>query len=377
MKFQTHAVHAGREPDPATGAVTQPISLSTTFERSDESSDGAARTFKYGRRGNPNRNALETALATLEGGSSAAAFGSGSAATMTVFQSLSHGDHVIIPNDRYYGTLEILRELFARWGLEHTAVDMNRPDAISGSMTDRTRLVWVETPSNPQLVIVDIALIASIAHARGAMCVVDNTFATAALQRPLEHGADLVVYSTTKYMSGHSDVLGGAIVARNDDEQWMRIRSLQHLGGAVPSPFECWLILRSLSTLTLRMRAHCEGALAVATFLESHPRIGAVNYPGLASHPGHELAQRQMSGFSGMLSFHHRDGEAAAIETVNRARLFRRATSLGGVESLIEHRASTEGPDSQTPRDFVRCSIGIEHPDDLIADLDRALSHAP
>ncbi|MBC8145255.1 MAG: aminotransferase class V-fold PLP-dependent enzyme [bacterium] len=373
MQFQTRAVHAGREPDATTGAVVQPISLSTTFQIEQPGDSDSADRFSYARRANPNRNALETALAELDGGAAAAAFGSGSAATMAVFQSLSPGDHVILPSARYHGTLSLLRDLFGRWGLEYTAVEMDDPNEVERAMTPRTRLVWIETPSNPKLIIVDIARTAAIAHAHNAVCCVDNTFGTPALQRPFEHGADLIVYSTTKYISGHSDVLGGAVTTRVDDERWPIIRSVQHLGGAVPSPFECWLTLRSLSTLPLRMRAHCDGALAVATFLDAHPKVSVVHYPGLASHPGHDIARRQMSGFSGMLSFQHADGESAAMSTVTRARLLRRATSLGGVESLIEHRASTEGPTSQTPRDLIRLSIGIEHPVDLIADLEQAL----
>ena len=374
MKFRTRAVHAGREPDPTTGAVTQPIVLSTTFER--EKGDGEPRRFSYGRQSNPNRAALEIALAELDGGADAACFSSGSAAATAVFQSLASGDHVVLPSDRYHGTLGVVRDVLARWGLTHSIVDVTDESALAAAINERTRIVWLETPSNPRLVISDIARIAVLAHERRALCVVDNTFATACLQRPLEHGADLVMYSTTKYMSGHSDVLGGAIVTRASDESWDRIREIQHLGGAVPSPFECWLTLRSLATLPLRMRAHSDGALAVAQYLASHPSIESVYYPGLASDPGHEVARRQMTMFSGMLSFRHAGGEAAAIAAVDRVRVFRRATSLGGVESLIEHRASSEGPSTLTPRDLVRLSVGIEHPDDLIADLEQALAAA-
>ena len=371
MRLETLAIHAGREPDAVTGAVAPSIVQSTTFERD---ASGANREFSYSRNANPNRDSLERALAELEGGAAAAAFASGSAATMSLLQTLSPGDHVLLPADRYHGTLAIARELMARWGLEHTVVPMTDAALVAASIRETTRLVWVETPSNPLLSISDIAAVATAAHAAGARLVVDNTFCTAAVQRPLEHGADLVLYATTKYIGGHSDVLGGAIVAREEDDLWSRLRSVQALGGAVPSPFECWLTLRSLATLPLRMRAHSDSALAIAQWLEAHAAVAAVHYPGLPSHPGHDVARRQMRGFSGMLSFQHAGGEAAALAAVGRARLMRRATSLGGVESLIEHRASSEGPHSATPRDLIRLSVGLEHPDDLIADLAQALA---
>jgi cystathionine gamma-synthase len=371
MHIETLSVHAGRSADPTTGAVAQPIVLSTTFER-DESGELRA-GYLYSRDDNPNRSALETALASLEEGAAAAAFSSGSAATMAVLQALSPGDHVVIPSDRYHGMVAILRDIVTRWGLEHTVVDMGDLDAVSAAMTERTRIVWVETPSNPLLRVTDIAAVAAIAHARGARVVADNTFTTPVVQRPFEHGADIVMYATTKYLAGHSDVLGGALVTRGEDELWERIRAIQRVAGAVPSPFECWLALRSLATLPLRMRAHSDGAMAVARYLEAHPAVRSVHYPGLASHPGHDVAARQMRMFSGMLSFQHGDGEEAAKRVVGRARLLRRATSLGGVESLIEHRATSEGPHSTAPRDLIRLSVGIEHPDDLIDDLARAL----
>jgi cystathionine gamma-synthase len=371
MHIETLSVHAGREPDTASGAVVQPITMSTTFERGD---DGERRAgYAYSREANPNRSSLERALAEIEGGDAAAAFSSGSAATMAVLQSLAPGDHMLLPSDRYHGLIAIARDLLTRWGLRYTIVDMADVAQVGAAITDRTRLVWVETPSNPLLKIVDIGRVAAVAHEHGARCVVDNTFATPVLQRPFAHGADLVVYATTKYINGHSDVLGGVVVARQEDDFWGRLRSLQQIGGAVPSPFECWLTLRGMATLPLRMRAHSDGALAVARFLSTHEAVSAVHYPGLATHPGHDIAARQMLGFSGMLSFQHVDGEAAALAAVSRARLLRRATSLGGVESLIEHRATSEGPTSTTPRDLIRLSIGLEHPDDLIADLAHAL----
>lgn len=371
MHLETLAVHAGREPDAASGAVARPIILSTTFQREPSGENAAG--LVYSRTGNPNRTALERALADLDGGVDAAAFGSGSAATMALMQSLAPGDHILLPSDRYHGTLSIVRDIMARWGLEHTIVPMSDPAVVAAAMRERTRLVWIESPSNPLLRVTDIAAIAAVAHAGGARVIVDNTFCTAVVQRPFEHGADLVLYATTKYINGHTDVLGGAVVTRVDDDLWSRLRVLQQTGGAVPSPFECWLTLRSLPTLPLRMRAHSEGALAVATWLAAHERVSAVHYPGLSTHEGHAIARRQMRGFSGMLSFQHADGESEAIATVGRVRLMRRATSLGGVESLIEHRATSEGPGTTTPRDLIRLSVGLEHPDDLIADLAQAL----
>lgn len=371
MRIETLAVHAGHAVDPTSGAVTLPIHLSSTFEREP---DGTYRSgHVYGRTSNPNRQALEEALAQLEGGATAVAFGSGSAATGAVFQALAPGDHVIAPNDAYYGTLRQLREIFAGWGLEADVVDMADPGAVRRALRPTTKVVWVETPSNPLVRIVDIAQLAELAHSVGARCVVDNTWSTPVLQRPLELGADLVMHSTTKYLGGHSDLLGGAIVARADDEFVKRITMHQKLGGAIPSPFDCWLLLRGIRTLPWRMRAHCANAMAVARFLATHPKVKAVHYPGLPTHPGHDIAKRQMSDFGGMLSVQISGGERAALELTRRVTLFTRATSLGGTESLIEHRASVEGAHTTAPDDLLRVSVGLEHPDDLIEDLDRAL----
>ncbi|MFC1465202.1 MAG: trans-sulfuration enzyme family protein [Candidatus Brachytrichaceae bacterium NZ_4S206] len=373
MKLETLAVHAGREVEPATHAITPSITLSTTFERAEDGSFPGGHI--YTRNSNPNRDALERALAALEGGAVAAAFASGNAATSAVLQALSPGDHVIASTETYYGTRAVLTGALRRWGLQADFVDMTDPTNVARAMRPATRLVWVETPSNPRLRLTDITAAAEIAHAGGARLVCDNTFATPVLQRPLALGADLVVHSTTKYIGGHSDVLGGCVVAKADDDFMGRVRAYQVFGGAAPSPFDCWLLLRSLPTLPYRVRAQSEGALRVATFLAAHPQVAVVHYPGLPAHPGHAIARRQMQGgFGGMLSFQVRGGEAEAMAVAARVRLITRATSLGGVESLIEHRASVEGPESSAPRDLLRLSVGLEHPDDLTADLAQALA---
>jgi cystathionine gamma-synthase len=371
MRIETLAVHAGHGVDAATGAVTPPIHLSSTFERDPDG--GYHGGHIYTRTSNPNRTAVEQALAQLEGGAVAIAFSSGSAATQAVFQALAPGDHVLAPNDAYYGTLRQLRELFAPWGLEVDVVDMADLQAVERALRPTTRLVWVETPSNPLVRVVDIARLAELAHSVGARCVVDNTWATPVLQLPLREGADLVMHSTTKYLGGHSDLLGGALVARDDDELTQRLLTIQKVGGAVPSPFDCWLLLRGIRTLPWRMRAHCDNASLVATFLSTHPKVEVVHYPGLPSHPGHEIARRQMNDFGGMLSVQLRGGRDAALELTRRLTLFTRATSLGGTESLIEHRASVEGAVTLAPENLLRVSVGLEHPDDLIDDLQTAL----
>ncbi len=371
MRLETIAVHAGHRVDPATGAVTPPIVLSSTFEREPEG--GYVAGHMYSRVSNPNRDSLEQALSALEGGATAIAYGSGSAATLAVFQALRPGDHVLVAHDAYFGTLRQLREIFAEWGLTHSVVDMADHDAVRAAMQPTTRIVWVETPSNPLVRIVDVEAIAAIAHEGGARCVVDNTWATPVLQRPLALGADIAMHSTTKYLGGHSDLLGGALVLREQDENAERLRALQTLGGSVPSPFDCWLLLRGIRTLPWRMRAHCANAMQLATWLEAHASIEAVHYPGLASHAGHAIASRQMADFGGMLSIQLRAGEAAALDLTRRLALFTRATSLGGTESLIEHRASVEGVNTISPRNLLRISVGLEHPDDLIADLAQAL----
>ncbi|HAK07178.1 MAG TPA: cystathionine gamma-synthase [Spartobacteria bacterium] len=370
MKIETLAVHAGHAIDPATGAVSTPIHLSTTFERDIEGT--YSRGFMYTRNNNPNRQALEQGVSALEGGAAAAAFGSGTGATMAIFQALAPGDHVLAHIDAYYGTSRLLREIFLRWGLEADFIDMSNPAEVKKALRPKTKLAWIETPSNPLLKVVDLAAVARIVHEAGALCVCDNTWAPV-LQRPFDLDADLIVHSTTKYFGGHCDVAGGIVIAKIDNEFFQRIRSIQYSGGAVPSPFDCWLILRGMRTLPWRMRAHCENAAKVADFLAQHRQVERVHYPGLPSHPGHEIAQKQMSMYGGMLSFEAKGGRDAAMNVAAKTKIFIRATSLGGVESLIEHRASIEGPGTTSPEGLLRLSIGLENADDLIEDLDQAL----
>jgi len=372
MRFETLAVHAGHEIDAATGAVTPPIHLSTTFQRAADGSFPSG--FIYSRDGNPNRRSLEQCLCQLEGGAAAAAFASGQAATFAIFQSLRPGDHVIAPADAYYGTINLLMDHFGPWGLEATFVDMTDLDAVRSAVRPTSRLFWVETPSNPRIRVTDIAAVVEIARAASARVACDNTWATPVLQRPLELGADLVMHATTKYLGGHSDILGGAVVAREADEQFQRVRAVQSSAGGVPSPFECWLVMRGIRTLPYRMRAHSANALALARFLESHPRVERVHYPGLESDPGHAVASRQMALPGGMLSFLVRGGREDAMALTGRLHLFTRATSLGGPETLIEHRQSIEGPRTRAPENLLRVSVGLEHADDLIDDMRQALN---
>lgn len=369
MHDETRAIHAGHSTDAASGAVIPPITLSTTFERA---ADGSyPHEHVYTRDTNPNRTALEANVCGLEGGFAAAAFASGSAAAMTMLQALVPGDHVLAPEDFYYGIRQIMQEIFIPWGLQVDFVDMTNASAVQNAVRENTRLIFVESPSNPMLKIADLRRLAEIAHDAGALFAVDNTIATPISQRPLELGADFVIHSTTKYLGGHSDILGGIIVSREDNDLWGKIVFLQKTGGAVPSPFDCWLALRGIQTLPYRVPAHCRSALAVAQFLENHPAVERVHYPGLASNAGHAVAARQMSGFGGVLSFQVKGGQAMAVAA--RVKLFIRATSFGGTHSLIEHRASVEAPGTKTPANLLRCSIGLEHPDDLIADLQQAL----
>ena len=374
MKIETTAVHAGRHIDPATGAVALPIHLSSTFERSPEGD--YPRGFSYSRENNPVRRSLEQCLAALEGGSEAIAFSSGLAVATAVVQALEPGDHIVAPDDVYWGLRKVIGELFDRSGIETTYVDMTQPETVRAAMRPNTRLVWVETPSNPLMRITDLSAIAAIAREPGrrAITVCDGTFATPVLQRPFDCGIDMVVHSTTKYISGHSDVVGGALIARFNNYIFERARKSQRYGGAVPSPFDCWLSLRGIETLPCRVRVHSENALALARFLERHMKVKAVHYPGLAGHPGHAAAARQMcGGFGGMLSFQALGGREEAMGVAARCKLFIRATSLGGTHSLIEHRASIEGPDTKTPQNLLRVSAGLEHIDDLIGDLSAAL----
>ncbi len=368
---ETVAIHAGRDVDPASGAVVPPIHVSTTFERAP---DGTyPHGHSYSRESSPNRSSLETCIAGLEGGAAAVAFASGSAAVLAVCDAIGSGGHLIATYDSYHGTLKQLDEVVQRWGLEVTLVDTTDIDAVRDAITPNTRLLWIETPSNPLLAISDISALSEIAHAGGATVACDNTFATPILQNPIQFGADFVMHSTTKYIGGHSDVVGGIVVAAKDGQKLDRLRRYQTLGGATPSAFDCWLIRRSICTLPYRIRAHCDNAIRIAEFLEQHEYVERVYYPGLPSHDGHQLAARQMSGFGGMLSFCVSGGQTEALAVTNRLQLIFRATSLGGVESLIEHRASIEGPNTRAPDNLLRLSVGLEHADDLIADLDQAL----
>ena len=373
MRFETIAVHAAADPDPRTGALTAAIQMSTTFERAADGTFPSG--FAYIRDANPNRRALESALATLEGGAAAVAFASGMAATMAVFQTLAPADHVVAPIDAYFGTPKLLRELFVPWGLAVSFVDMTDVAAVRAAVGPKTRMIWTETPSNPTIAVTDLGAIAAIARSAGALLACDNTWATPFLQQPLALGADLVMHSTTKYLSGHSDVMGGAVVSRQSGPVADRLRSLQANGGAVPSPFDSWLVLRGVRTLPWRMRAHCANAAAVAAFLSGHPRVERVHYPGLPDDPGYAVASKQMSAAGGMLSFVVPGGRARAFDVAGRMRLFTRATSLGGPESLVEHRASVEGPGTRAPEGLLRLSIGLEHPDDLVDDLRQALGN--
>jgi len=375
--FETRAIHAGQEPDPRTGAVVPPISLATTFAQDEV---GRHRGFEYARTANPTRTALEECLASLEGARHGFAFASGMAAEDAVLRRLVPGDHVVIPDDAYGGTYRLVAKVLAPAGIEWSAVDLTSTDALAAALRDRTRVVWVETPTNPLLTVVDIAAVVDVAHARGATVVVDNTFATPYLQQPLALGADVVVHSTTKYLGGHSDVVGG-FVATNDDSLAEHLRFVQNAVGAVPSPFDCYLVLRGVKTLAVRMDRHAENARAVVAMLAEHPAVRRVLYPGLPTHPGHDVARRQMRGFGGMVSFVAAGGEEAALTVVSQTRLFTLAESLGAVESLIEHPArmthlSAAGSPLAVDPGLVRISVGLETVDDLVADLRRALDAA-
>jgi len=374
MRFETRAIHAGQEPEPAYGAVNVPIYQTSTYA---QDAVGKHKGYEYARTGNPTRSALETAVAALEEGYGALCFASGMAAEATLFYLLKPGDHVVLGDDAYGGTYRLMSRVLQGWGVEFDAIDMSDVEAVRKAVREETRVLWVETPTNPFLRIVDIAAVAEVAHDAGAWCVVDNTFASPYLQRPVLLGADAVVHSSTKYLGGHSDVVGGVIVTTNA-ETHERLKFLQNAAGAVPGPMDCFLTLRGLKTLAIRMDAHCRNAGRVAEFLAGHPRVKEVHYPGLPSDPGHDLAARQMSGFGGMVSF-ELESEDEALEVCERTRLFFLAESLGGVESLIEHpgrmtHLSVAGSPLEVPANLVRLSVGIEHPDDLLEDLSQALA---
>ena len=371
MKIETIAIHAGNKVDSASKAVIQPISLSTTFERGADG--GYPGGYIYTRADNPNRSSLEQVLYQLEGGADACAFSSGNAAGGCVFQALEPGSHIIAPADMYHGLRNQINEVFK--GIhEVTYADMTDLAAVEKAVKPSTRLIWIETPSNPLLKISDIRALVEIARKNNILVACDNTFATPLFQRPIELGCDLVMHSTTKYLGGHSDVLGGALITREKNDFWKRIRSIQELYGAVPSPLDCYLTVRGIKTFPYRMRAHAENAQKIADFLNQHPNVERVYYPGLESHPGHHIVKEQMHGTGGMLSFLVNGGISQALKVANSVKIFTQATSLGGVESLLEHRASIEGPGTTTPQNLLRVSVGIENVDDLIADLDQALS---
>jgi cystathionine gamma-synthase len=375
MRFETKAIHEGQEPDPAYGAVSVPIYQTSTYA---QAAVGDNKGYDYARTGNPTRTALETALAALEEGYGALCFASGMAAESTLFNLLKPGDHVVIADDVYGGTYRLVSRVLApAMGLEYDTVDLTDLEALKKAVREETRVVWVETPTNPLLKIIDIAAVADLARDAGATCVVDNTFASPYLQQPILLGADVVSHSATKYLGGHSDVVGGALVTTAPDMH-EQLAFLQNAAGAVPGPVDCFLILRGLKTLALRMQAHCHNAALIADFLSQHPKVGRVYYPGLPTHPGHDIAKRQMRGFGGMVSFEV-ETEAHALEVCRRTKLFFLAESLGGVESLIEHpgkmtHASVAGSDLEVPATLVRLSVGIEHPDDLLEDLAQALA---
>lgn len=385
MKIETLAIHAGNHGNPttgaaSTGAVVPPLILSTTFERAADGSIVEGRDI-YTRASNPNRRALEEKLAALEGGSEAIAFASGQAATMSIFHSLGGNSHVILPDDIYYNTKVIIDNLYANFGLTCTAVDMTDLGAIKRAIKKNTKLIWVETPSNPSLKITDIQAVVKIAKAKNILVACDNTWATPFFTRPFELGVDLVMHSTTKYFGGHSDILGGCVILPVDYPQSdlaSKIRTFQTVGGAVPSPFDCWLLSRSLSTFAIRMPVHAQNAMKLATFLEAQPQIEKVNYPGLKSNEYHKVAKKQMQGadgvpcFGGMMSILVKGGQKEAMELASKLKIFKHATSLGGVESLIEHRYSVEGIHSTSPENLLRISVGIENIDDLIADFEQA-----
>jgi cystathionine gamma-synthase len=368
LAIETLAVHAGRKPDGQSGAVTPSIHLSTTFER--DADGGYSNGYEYIRNDNPNRAALEASLTTLEKGDWAVAFSSGSAATSALFQAASAKGDIVSSRAAYHGTLKQLAELS---GNEVHLVDTTATNEVGNALGKNVSLLFIETPGNPMMGISDIRALAAMAAKHGITVACDNTFATPVLQNPLTMGADLVIHSATKYLGGHGDLMSGIAVG-NDLGGWFEdLRTIRNTGGAVPSPFDCWLLLRSLPTLPVRVRTQSASAKLVANYCQSHPEIERVLYPGLATHEGHDIAARQMSGFGGMLSIQLRGGRDAAMTAAANVDLFTRATSLGGIESLIEHRASVEGPDTATPHNLLRLSIGLEHPDDLIADLAQAL----
>jgi cystathionine gamma-synthase len=374
--FATRAIHAGQDPDPHTGSVIVPIHSSSTFVQ--DGVGGLREGYEYARTANPTRTALETCLAALEGGPYGRAFASGMAASDVLLRATCRpGDHIVIPDDAYGGTFRLIDKVFRHWGIEHTAVGQSDLDAVRAAMRPNTRLVWCETPTNPLLNIADVAALAAVAHEADARLVVDNTFATPYLQTPLPLGADVVLHSTTKYLGGHSDVIGGALIT-DDAELDEQVAFLQNGAGAVPGPFDAWLTLRGIKTLAVRMERHCDNAERIVAALQAHPAVTGVRYPGLATHRGHEIAAKQMRRFGGIVSFTVDGGISAALAVCARTRVFTLAESLGGVESLIEHpgrmtHASTIGTQLEVPAELIRLSVGIEDAEDLVDDILTAL----
>jgi cystathionine gamma-synthase len=376
QRFETRAIHAGQDPDPATGAVITPIYQTSTFAQEEV---GKHKGYDYSRSDNPTRSALQTALAALEDAEWALCYASGLAGSQNIWYLLKPGDHMILSDDAYGGTYRLVSKVLARYGLDYTMVDLTDLDAVRAAVKDTTRMIWVETPTNPYLKIVDIAGMAEISKAANALLVIDNTFASPYLQKPLAHGADLVLHSTTKYLGGHSDVVGGAVIG-NDPEIYDTLKFHQNAAGAVPAPFDSWLILRGIKTLSVRMREHNRNATRIANVLAESPAVEQVFYPGLESHPGHEVAKRQMvNGFGGMVSFTVKGGYEAARKFVQSTKVFTLAESLGGIESLIEHpgemtHASMAGSGHEVADNLIRLSVGIEHIDDLLEDIEQALA---
>lgn len=377
LGFETRAIHAGQSPDPRTGAVIVPIYQTSTYAQ-----DGVGGTregdYEYSRTANPTRTALEVQLAALEGARHGVAFASGMAASDVLLRAtLRPGDHLVLGNDAYGGTFRLIDKVLSLWGIEHTVADLGNITDVRAAIRPETKLIWCESPTNPLLGIADIAALAEVAHSAGARLVVDNTFATPYLQNPLALGADVVLHSTTKYLGGHSDVVGGAVLT-NEDELREQLFYLRNAAGAVPGPFDAWLTLRGIKTLALRMDRHSDNAELIARVLFKHPKVERVYYPGLPEHPGHEIASKQMRRFGGMISFTHVDGEQAALEVASKTKLFILAESLGGIESLIEHpgrmtHASTVGSTLEVPDNLLRLSVGIEDGSDLVDDLTKAL----
>jgi cystathionine gamma-synthase len=373
MKIETNAIHSGALKDNTFGTVAMPIILTTTFERDTEGGFPEGRDV-YSRASNPNRRALEQKLAVLENGAEAVAFSSGQAATMSVFNSLEPNAHVIIPDDIYYGTRVLLQTIYKRWGLTFSAIDMTNISTVKKAITKKTQLIWIESPSNPSLKVTDIQAVVKLATEKNILTACDNTWATPFFTKPLDMGVDIVMHSSTKYFSGHSDVIGGCIVVKNSNETYNRIREFQTLGGAIQSPFDCWLLFRSLSTFPMRMQIHAENAQKLAEYFEKHPKIEKVHYPGLKNNAFHKVSKKQMmGGFGGMMSILVKGGAAETLALASNLKVVKHATSLGGVETLVDHRQSAEGVHSVSPPNLLRISVGVENIDDLIADFEQAL----